>query len=85
MGLLAFAKRPLKRHEIQGFCAINEVGNVDYENNALRDDIKDLCGSLVEVYSSDTIEFIHSTVKLYVSNFHRLNYHSFNPNQNYPI
>ena len=70
MGLLAFAKRPLKKHEIQGFCSMDEVGNVDYLNNSLREDIKDLCGSLVEVYSSDTIEFVHTTVKLYVSIFY---------------
>ena len=69
MGLLAFAKRPLKKHEIQGFCSMNEVGNVDHENHSLRDDIKDLCGSLVEVYSADTIEFVHTTVKVYVSNY----------------
>ena len=47
---------------------MDEVGNVYYENKSLRDDIKDLCGSLVEVYSGDTIEFVHTTVKLYVPN-----------------
>ena len=69
MGLLAFAKRPLKKHEIQGFCSMDEVGNVDYEKKSLRDDIKDLCGSLVEVDSAGTIEFVHITLKLYVSNY----------------
>ena len=48
---------------------MDELGNVDYENKSFRDDVKDLCGSLVEVYSADAIEFVHSTVKLYVSNF----------------
>ena len=48
---------------------MDEVGNVDYLNNSLREDIKDLCGSLVEVYSADTIEFVHTTVKVYVSNY----------------
>lgn len=64
MGLLAFAKRPMKKYEIQGFCSMDENGNVDYQNNCLRDDIKDLCGSLVEVCPGETIEFIHTTVKL---------------------
>jgi len=64
MGLLASAKRPLKTHEIQGFFSINPGDGVpDYENLSLRVDIKDLCGSLVERFSSDTVDFVHSTVK----------------------
>ena len=64
MRLLTTAKRPLKAYEIQGFFSINpDDGVVDYENLSLRVDIKDLCGSLVEIFSSDTVDFVHNTVK----------------------
>ena len=62
MGLLTFSYRPLKKYELQGYFALNEDGTVDYENRALRDDIKDLCGCLVDTYG-DTIDFVHTTVK----------------------
>ena len=68
MGLLAFSKRPLKKYEVQGFLALNEDGTVDYKNRALKDDIKDLCGCLVDVYG-DTTDFVHKTVKQSVYQF----------------
>lgn len=62
LGLLACCRRPLKKREIQGFFSISIDGTVDYENRCLRDDIKDLCGSLVEI-CGDAVEFVHRTVK----------------------
>ncbi|KAF8441250.1 hypothetical protein BGX38DRAFT_1134072 [Terfezia claveryi] len=66
MSLLALSKRPLKRYEIQGFFSIAEDGIIDHENLSFRDNIKDLCGSLVEVCSGDIIDFVHGTVKTYL-------------------
>ena len=63
MELLVCSRRPLKKYEVQGFFATGEDGTVDYENRALRDDIKDLCGCLVDIYDGDTIDFVHTTVK----------------------
>ena len=63
MNLLALSKRPLKRYEIQGFFSIAEDGTIDHESLSFRDNIKDLCGSLVEICSGDIIDFVHGTVK----------------------
>jgi hypothetical protein len=60
------AKRPLKWLEIQGALAIDLVrGIVDFEGRCLRDDIKDLCGCLIEI-QDDTLELVHTTAKLFV-------------------
>ncbi|TGJ80954.1 hypothetical protein E0Z10_g7822 [Xylaria hypoxylon] len=69
-GWLACAKRPLNWHEIQA--ALSLVTNdfntsviMDYHNNQLRDDIRELCGSLVQKLGN-RIMFIHSTAKLHI-------------------
>ena len=63
---LAGAKRPLKSHELQAALSIeiDDEGNgdLDYRHNVLRQDIRQICGSLVQVLP-DRIEFIHSTTK----------------------
>jgi hypothetical protein len=65
LGWLVCAKRPLKWHEIQGATSINlEIQNVDFEERKLRLDAKELCGSLVERRSDDTVELVHLTAKL---------------------
>ncbi|KAF8417488.1 hypothetical protein EV426DRAFT_540278, partial [Tirmania nivea] len=66
MSLLALSERPLKRYEIQGYFSVTEDGTVDHENFSFRDNIKDLCGSLVEICSRDIIDFVHGTVKIYL-------------------
>ncbi len=69
-GWLACAKRPLSWHEIQA--ALSMVTNesdasvvMDYRNKQLRDDIREICGSLVQKLGN-RIMFAHSTAKLYV-------------------
>jgi hypothetical protein len=59
------AKRPLKWHEIQGLLSIKlEDRTVDFEEQRLRVDMKDLCGSLVEIHRGNTIELVHLSAKL---------------------
>jgi len=61
---LVCAKRPLKWHEIQGAKSINlDKQTVEWERRRFRVDSKDLCGSLVEVRSDQTVEFVHLTAK----------------------
>ncbi|KAM7199945.1 hypothetical protein V8F33_004119 [Rhypophila sp. PSN 637] len=69
-GWLAGAKRPLQWHEIQAALSIradNTPGEepIDYHNNQLRKDIREICGSLVHVLE-DRIEFIHSTTRSHI-------------------
>ncbi|KAK3936465.1 hypothetical protein QBC46DRAFT_419250, partial [Diplogelasinospora grovesii] len=66
LGWLVCAKRALRWHEIQGAKSIHiETQSVDLERHCFRVDSKDLCGSLVEIRSDGTVEFVHMTAKLY--------------------
>ena len=64
-GWLVCAKRPLKWQEIQGLKSIN-LGrqSVEFARRSFRVAPKDLCESLVEVRSDETIELVHLTAKL---------------------
>lgn len=65
LGWLVCAKRPLKWREIQGLKSINlEDQLVDFGREGFVVAPKDLCGSLVEVRSDGTLEFVHLTTKL---------------------
>ncbi|KAK3361668.1 hypothetical protein B0T24DRAFT_585417 [Lasiosphaeria ovina] len=68
-GWLAGAKRPLKWHELQAALSIevDDVGRgtLDYRHNRLRLEIREICGSLVQVLQN-RIEFIHSTTRSYI-------------------
>ncbi|KAK4210761.1 hypothetical protein QBC37DRAFT_321557 [Rhypophila decipiens] len=69
-GWLAGAKRPLQWHEIQAALSIRADKTpgeepIDYHNNQLRRDIREICGSLVQVLE-DRIEFIHSTTRSHI-------------------
>jgi hypothetical protein len=64
LGWIVCAKRPLKWHEIQVAVAIRqEDSSVAYENRRLRDDAKELCGSLVDVHACGSVELVHSTAR----------------------
>jgi len=67
-GLLAGAKRPLKWHELQAALSleVSASGGVsmDYHSNQLRNDIRETCGTLVQVLHKNRVEFIHSTTRL---------------------
>ncbi|KAI0538257.1 hypothetical protein GGR58DRAFT_312250 [Xylaria digitata] len=69
-GWLACAKRPLNWHEIQAALSLvlSDVDTsvlMDYHNHKLRDDIREICGSLVQRVDN-RIMFIHSTAKLHI-------------------
>lgn len=64
LGWLVCAKRSLKWREIQCAVAVNvDHGSVDWERGIFRSDSKDLCGSLVEVHTDDTVNLVHHTAK----------------------
>ncbi|GES57152.1 Zinc finger, C2H2-type/integrase, DNA-binding protein [Aspergillus terreus] len=68
LGWLVCAKRPLKWHEIQGLKSINlDTQSVDFGREGFVVAPKDLCGSLVEVRSDGTLEFVHLTTKLFLA------------------
>jgi hypothetical protein len=58
------AKRPLKWKEIQVARSINvEYQIIDYDNQHLRGNIHELCGSLVDI-SENCVNLVHSTAKV---------------------
>jgi hypothetical protein len=64
IGWIAFAKRPLKWHEIQGATSI-DVENclVNFEGRELPEHKKNICGSLVEILSGDRVQLVHITAR----------------------
>ncbi|KAF8454286.1 hypothetical protein BDZ91DRAFT_562030 [Kalaharituber pfeilii] len=69
LALIACAKRPLKKHEVQAVFAIGDVQErtVDFAARALIDDINDLCSSLIEVNKTGTIQFVHMTARIFLT------------------
>jgi hypothetical protein len=76
-GLLAGAKRPLKWCELQAALSleISPSGAVtmDFQSNMLRNDIRETCGTLVQVVQQNRVEFIHSTTRFFVLRSKHLN------------
>lgn len=66
LGWVIGAKRPLKWHEIQGAITINaDDQSVNFEDEKLRvDNVKDLCGSLVEILPGDRVSLVHRTAEM---------------------
>ena len=65
LGWLACARRPLKWHEIQGAITVNLNEGVISAKQQFHEDCKDLCLSLVEITSDQTVTLVHSTTKPY--------------------
>ncbi|KAI0022836.1 hypothetical protein F4780DRAFT_769516 [Xylariomycetidae sp. FL0641] len=66
---LVCAKRALKWREIQAVKSIDvENQVVDLEHRRFVCNSKDLCGSLVEIREDGTVEFVHSTARLFLMN-----------------
>lgn len=58
------SKRSMKWHEIQGAMSIDsQEETIDFDARQLRVQARDLCGSLVEMYPGDRIEFVHRTAR----------------------
>ncbi|KAI9376649.1 hypothetical protein BJX61DRAFT_530663 [Aspergillus egyptiacus] len=71
LGWLVCSKRPLKWTEIQLALSI-DMDKTDNSNRInkdlkLRDDVEELCGSLVQVLKGNRIELIHSTARAFIS------------------
>jgi hypothetical protein len=70
IGWISFAKRPLKWHEIQGATSIDvERSIVNFRGRQLPDDVRDICGSLVEILPGDRVQLVHPTARRYVYPF----------------
>ena len=56
----------MKWYEIQGAVSIDpEQQTVDYDNRCLHVDVKDICGSLVEIHDGITVDLVHLTARYY--------------------
>lgn len=64
LGWISCSKRPLKWHEIQGAVSIDiEDQSVDFNGRRLCTNIRDLCGSLIDILPGDTVQLVHSTAR----------------------
>ncbi|KAH0563509.1 hypothetical protein GP486_001930 [Trichoglossum hirsutum] len=74
LGWLACAKRPLKWYEIQGAVSIDlKNQSVNFEERMHCVNAKDLCASLVEIRSDDSIELVHPTAREYLIRSQHIN------------
>ncbi|KAF7136912.1 hypothetical protein CNMCM5793_006574 [Aspergillus hiratsukae] len=71
LGWLVCSKRPLKWTEIQLALSIDmdtpTSANQPDMDLKLRDDVQELCGSLVQVLEGNRVELVHSTAKLFIA------------------
>ncbi|KAJ3579076.1 hypothetical protein NPX13_g1491 [Xylaria arbuscula] len=68
LGWLVCAKRPLKWHEIQAMnSTMLEEQCISLERYSFIKSPKDLCASLVETQEDGTVEFVHLTVKFFLT------------------
>lgn len=63
LGWLACARRPLKWYEVQGAVAVDIEEGEFSARHKFREDCKDLCASLVEISSDQTVTLVHATTK----------------------
>jgi hypothetical protein len=64
LGWIAFSKRPLKWHEIQGATCIDlQQRVVNFEGRQMPGHIRDICGSLVEILPGDRVQLVHTTAR----------------------
>lgn len=62
--LLTFACRTLYLHEIQTALSIDvERKDIDFENRRYTQPFKQICGTLIEVNSDDSVTLVHATAK----------------------
>ena len=63
LGWMVCAKRPLTWKEIQMVLSLDfERQTIEYGDNSMRDDIYEICGSLVR-RTGDHVYLVHSTAK----------------------
>ncbi|KAI0968627.1 putative zinc finger protein [Xylaria arbuscula] len=67
LGWIVCAKRPLKWHEVQGMNSIDlDERRVDIERRRFFRSPSELCGSLIEKRSDDTVDLVHLTAKFFL-------------------
>jgi hypothetical protein len=76
LGWLVCSKRPLKWTEIQLASSIDFGFDDISMEDSLRDDVQELCGSLVQILEGDRVELVHSTARVY-GNYNILTYRWF--------
>jgi hypothetical protein len=63
LGWITCSKRPFKWHEIQGALSIDtDEQHVD-DARRLCSDIRDICGTLVDILPGDRVQLVHGTAK----------------------
>lgn len=60
---IACSKRPLKWHEIQGALSIDTEEHTVLDARRLCTDVREICGSLVEVLPGERVQLVHGTAK----------------------
>lgn len=63
LGWLTCAKRRLKWYEIQGAVAVDLNQGMISAKHRFREDCKDLCASLMEIGSEQSVTLVHATTK----------------------
>ncbi|RYP46658.1 hypothetical protein DL768_007171 [Monosporascus sp. mg162] len=64
---LVCAKRTVKWREIQAAKAVDiDSQTVDMERRRFRQDCKDLCGSMVEMFDDGSVDLVHTTAKFFL-------------------
>ncbi|CAG8930839.1 unnamed protein product [Penicillium salamii] len=77
LGWLVCSKRPMKWTEIQVALSIDlhsSVASHELDMDLkLRDDVQELCGSLVQILEGNRVELVHSTAKLFIVQQSKIN------------
>ncbi|KEZ43202.1 hypothetical protein SAPIO_CDS4876 [Scedosporium apiospermum] len=66
LGIMVSAQRDLAWHEIQGLLAVDLASRLIDVKRHMSVDSKDLCGSLVEVRSGQTVTLVHTSAEHYL-------------------
>lgn len=64
LGWITCAKRPLTWREIQAASAIDvRNGVVDFDRRKITSEIREICGSLVDILPGGRIQLVHATAR----------------------
>lgn len=67
LSMMLSARRPLRWHEVQCAISIDPVQQRADWARRLKVHAQDVCGSLIQIFGEDRIEFVHATASLCVS------------------
>ncbi|KAN0096736.1 hypothetical protein V8E51_015541 [Hyaloscypha variabilis] len=67
LGWMACAKRPFTWREIQAAISMDlEEQTIDIDRKRLRGSIEEYCGPLIQVFSGDRVDWVHSTARIHI-------------------